>query len=183
MDFLKSLTTAAAGLKAQSSRMRIIAENIANADSAPATAGAELARAEAELARGGARPRRGGARPPPVLEEERVARRGAAVGERGQAAGAGGRARGWTATGPSKRDPARGDVDLPELDGHGAAGAGSGRGAVDPPELEVPRAADSPEMGEGRERGAVVEKERHPVLPIPGASCSARRAGEGAPPP
>ena len=29
---------------------------------------------------------------------------------------------------------------------------------------------------------AVVEKERHPVLPIPGASCSARRAGEGAPP-
>ena len=41
MDFLKSLTTAASGLKAQSSRMRIIAENIANADSAPATAGAE----------------------------------------------------------------------------------------------------------------------------------------------
>ncbi|MCJ2043932.1 flagellar basal body rod protein FlgC [Methylobacterium sp. J-078] len=41
MDFLKSLTTAASGLKAQSSRMRIIAENIANADSAPATPGAE----------------------------------------------------------------------------------------------------------------------------------------------
>jgi flagellar basal-body rod protein FlgC len=41
VDFLKSLTTAASGLKAQSSRMRIIAENIANADSAPATAGAE----------------------------------------------------------------------------------------------------------------------------------------------
>ncbi|WP_019903171.1 flagellar basal body rod protein FlgC [Methylobacterium sp. 77] len=41
MDFLKSLTIAASGLKAQSSRMRIIAENIANADSAPAGAGAE----------------------------------------------------------------------------------------------------------------------------------------------
>jgi flagellar basal-body rod protein FlgC len=41
MDFLKSLTTAASGLKAQSSRMRIIAENIANADSAPASPGAE----------------------------------------------------------------------------------------------------------------------------------------------
>ena len=41
MDFLKSLTTAASGLKAQSSRMRIIAENIANADSAAATPGAE----------------------------------------------------------------------------------------------------------------------------------------------
>lgn len=41
MDFLKSLTIAASGLKAQSSRMRILAENIANADSAPATAGGE----------------------------------------------------------------------------------------------------------------------------------------------
>ena len=41
MDFLKSLTTAASGLKAQSSRMRIIAENIANADSAPSTVGGE----------------------------------------------------------------------------------------------------------------------------------------------
>ncbi|WP_375464394.1 flagellar basal body rod protein FlgC [uncultured Methylobacterium sp.] len=37
MDFTKSLSIAAAGLKAQSGRMRIIAENIANADSAPAT--------------------------------------------------------------------------------------------------------------------------------------------------
>jgi flagellar basal-body rod protein FlgC len=33
MDFLKSLGIAASGLKAQSGRMRIIAENIANADS------------------------------------------------------------------------------------------------------------------------------------------------------
>jgi flagellar basal-body rod protein FlgC len=33
MDFLKSLVTAASGLQAQSGRMRIIAENIANADS------------------------------------------------------------------------------------------------------------------------------------------------------
>ncbi|MCJ2143356.1 flagellar basal body rod protein FlgC [Methylobacterium sp. E-066] len=41
MEFSKSLTFAAAGLKAQSGRMRIIAENIANADSAPASAGAE----------------------------------------------------------------------------------------------------------------------------------------------
>ncbi len=41
MDFLKSLTTAASGLKVQSGRMRIIAENIANADSAPATPGGE----------------------------------------------------------------------------------------------------------------------------------------------
>jgi flagellar basal-body rod protein FlgC len=33
MDFLKSLTIAAAGLQAQSGRMRIISENIANAES------------------------------------------------------------------------------------------------------------------------------------------------------
>ena len=33
MDFLKSMAIAAAGLKAQSGRMRVIAENIANADS------------------------------------------------------------------------------------------------------------------------------------------------------
>ena len=33
MDFLKSIAVAATGLKAQSGRMRIIAENIANADS------------------------------------------------------------------------------------------------------------------------------------------------------
>ena len=41
MEFSKSLTVATAGLKAQSGRMRIIAENIANADSAPASAGTE----------------------------------------------------------------------------------------------------------------------------------------------
>ena len=41
MDFSKSLTIAASGLKAQSGRMRIIAENIANADSAPQSAAAE----------------------------------------------------------------------------------------------------------------------------------------------
>ncbi|KQT47887.1 MULTISPECIES: flagellar basal body rod protein FlgC [Methylobacteriaceae] len=41
MDFLKSLGIAASGLKAQSGRMRIIAENIANADSTASTAGGE----------------------------------------------------------------------------------------------------------------------------------------------
>ncbi len=41
MEFTKSLAAATSGLKAQSGRMRIIAENIANADSAPATKGAE----------------------------------------------------------------------------------------------------------------------------------------------
>ena len=41
MEFSKSMAVAAAGLKAQSGRMRIIAENIANADSAPPSVGAE----------------------------------------------------------------------------------------------------------------------------------------------
>ncbi|NEK64794.1 MAG: flagellar basal body rod protein FlgC [Xanthomonas perforans] len=41
MDFSKSLTIAASGLKAQSGRMRIIAENIANADSSPQSPAAE----------------------------------------------------------------------------------------------------------------------------------------------
>jgi flagellar basal-body rod protein FlgC len=41
MDFLKSLGIAASGLKAQSGRMRIIAENIANADSTAQTAGGD----------------------------------------------------------------------------------------------------------------------------------------------
>ncbi|GEP00893.1 flagellar basal body rod protein FlgC [Methylobacterium haplocladii] len=41
MDFLKTLGIAASGLKAQSGRMRIIAENIANADSSAKTAGGE----------------------------------------------------------------------------------------------------------------------------------------------
>ena len=41
MEFSKSLTVAAAGLKAQSGRMRIIAENIANADSTAQSAGGD----------------------------------------------------------------------------------------------------------------------------------------------
>ena len=41
MDFLKSLGIAASGLKAQSGRMRIIDENIANADSSSPTPGGE----------------------------------------------------------------------------------------------------------------------------------------------
>ena len=41
MDFLKSLAIAASGLKAQSGRMRVISENIANADSTASTAGGD----------------------------------------------------------------------------------------------------------------------------------------------
>jgi len=41
MDFLKTLAIAASGLRVQSGRMRIISENIANADSTPSKAGAE----------------------------------------------------------------------------------------------------------------------------------------------
>jgi flagellar basal-body rod protein FlgC len=41
MDFLKSLSIAASGMKAQAGRMRVIAENIANADSTAATPGAD----------------------------------------------------------------------------------------------------------------------------------------------
>lgn len=41
MDFLKTIAVAASGLKAQSGRMRVIAENIANADSTGATPGAD----------------------------------------------------------------------------------------------------------------------------------------------
>ncbi len=37
MDFLKTMSIAASGLRAQAGRMRIISENIANADSTPAT--------------------------------------------------------------------------------------------------------------------------------------------------
>lgn len=37
MDFLRSLTVAASGLRAQAGRMRIISENIANADSTAQT--------------------------------------------------------------------------------------------------------------------------------------------------
>ena len=41
MDFIKSMSIAASGLRAQASRMRIISENIANADSTPQGRGAE----------------------------------------------------------------------------------------------------------------------------------------------
>ena len=41
MDFLKSIAIAASGLRAQAGRMRVISENIANADSTAPRAGAE----------------------------------------------------------------------------------------------------------------------------------------------
>jgi flagellar basal-body rod protein FlgC len=41
MDFLKSIQVAVSGLRAQSGRMRVISENIANADSTATTAGAD----------------------------------------------------------------------------------------------------------------------------------------------
>jgi flagellar basal-body rod protein FlgC len=41
MDFLKTLGVAASGLKAQAGRMRVIAENIANANSTAATPGGD----------------------------------------------------------------------------------------------------------------------------------------------
>ena len=41
MDFFKTLAIAASGLRAQAGRMRIISENIANADSTASTAGAD----------------------------------------------------------------------------------------------------------------------------------------------
>jgi len=41
VDFLKSMSIAASGLRAQAGRMRVIAENIANADSTPSKAGAD----------------------------------------------------------------------------------------------------------------------------------------------
>jgi len=41
MDFIKSMSIAASGLRAQASRMRIISENLANADSTPARPGAD----------------------------------------------------------------------------------------------------------------------------------------------
>jgi len=41
MDFMKSLTIAASGLRAQMGRMRIISENIANADSVAQTPGGD----------------------------------------------------------------------------------------------------------------------------------------------
>ena len=44
MDFIKTLTIAASGLRAQAGRMRVISENIANADSTPQRAGGETYR-------------------------------------------------------------------------------------------------------------------------------------------
>ena len=41
MDFMKTLAIAASGLRAQAGRMRIISENIANADSTPSSPGAD----------------------------------------------------------------------------------------------------------------------------------------------
>ena len=41
MDFMKSIAIAASGLRAQAGRMRIISENIANADSTAPTVGGE----------------------------------------------------------------------------------------------------------------------------------------------
>jgi flagellar basal-body rod protein FlgC len=41
MDFIKSIAIAASGLRAQAGRMRVIAENIANADSTASNAGAD----------------------------------------------------------------------------------------------------------------------------------------------
>lgn len=41
MDLLKSIAVATSGLRSQSGRMRIIAENLANADSGPERAGAD----------------------------------------------------------------------------------------------------------------------------------------------
>jgi flagellar basal-body rod protein FlgC len=41
MDFIKSMSIAASGLRAQASRMRIISENLANADSTPQRPGAD----------------------------------------------------------------------------------------------------------------------------------------------
>jgi flagellar basal-body rod protein FlgC len=41
MDFVKSIAIAASGLKAQAGRIRIISENLANADSTASTAGGD----------------------------------------------------------------------------------------------------------------------------------------------
>ena len=41
MDFLKTMAIAASGLRAQAGRMRIISENVANADSTPLTPDAQ----------------------------------------------------------------------------------------------------------------------------------------------
>lgn len=41
MDFIKTMAIAASGLRSQASRMRVISENIANADSTPSKPGAD----------------------------------------------------------------------------------------------------------------------------------------------
>lgn len=41
MDFLKTMAVAASGLRAQAGRMRVISENLANADSTPSKPGAD----------------------------------------------------------------------------------------------------------------------------------------------
>ena len=41
MDFFKTMSIAASGLRAQAGRMRVISENIANADSTPTSPGAD----------------------------------------------------------------------------------------------------------------------------------------------
>jgi len=41
VDFIKTMSIAASGLRAQAGRMRIISENIANADSTPSSPGAD----------------------------------------------------------------------------------------------------------------------------------------------
>jgi len=41
VDFMKTMAIAASGLRAQAGRMRVISENLANADSTPAKPGAE----------------------------------------------------------------------------------------------------------------------------------------------
>ena len=41
VDFIKTLAIAASGLRAQAGRMRIISENIANADSTPSSPAAD----------------------------------------------------------------------------------------------------------------------------------------------
>jgi flagellar basal-body rod protein FlgC len=41
MDFLKTMAIAASGLRTQAGRMRVISENLANADSTPAKPGAD----------------------------------------------------------------------------------------------------------------------------------------------
>jgi len=49
VDFLKTMSIAASGLRAQAGRMRIISENIANADSTPSTPGANPYRRKAQI--------------------------------------------------------------------------------------------------------------------------------------